>query len=763
MSRRGWPVLLLLGVFGCVQPPRPEPPVRAAQHASTSAAEAADERACQDRGNARSCGRAAELYMMGRGHHGFDPATSFRYAARGCEGGDGLACAVLGQHYENGIGAPWSPQRAVAIYDRSCSAGSGLGCFQLAEMYFRGHGVEPGGPKAESYRERARTLWLAACQGDDPRACAFAAALPAPRREPDVPVPTALELDQRACDRGIARGCVDLLVARHLHDTGQLAAGLTDLDRLCRADEPTACEELAWIYRGYDANGHSKDAAWAAELTKRSCELGDAEACVLFGISYEMGAGTPKNQAMKWRYFELGCDRGAGHGCLFRAQDAVTVPGQQREMMSFAQRGCQMGNGAACDLLSMSYLVAHDDTAALRWATEACRLGFSSGCERLVEHDVELPRIQTDQKRHFYHKACDAKHQSACQQLSKLVENDRAMVQAALDAVAKQDVAAFAKLAPYDVDVRGLWFNSPDCTKQFSGVLLLSAAQQPAFLRCLMTLGMHVEPPSLSTKTWSLVYDPGVTLVFRVQDGVLDGIWAPPSANSEPVAAPLDPDVLMSHRITGTHLIEPDQAVRDAVARAPGRRAFVELSVCIDPAGKPEVRTLSHSSEDSYLQAVERTAAAWTFTPFQVHGQPTRVCALDRFTYPDQEWEGFRQPPLLLIRVAGPYPGVGAAPASVSPITLDAYRIAGNKNLVPDDRAKTTIARAGSPKVVGTFKVCLTDRGRIASVTLLKSTGLYSYDRRIERGIREWRYRPFLVNDVPAPVCTAVTFIYSQS
>jgi hypothetical protein len=28
--------------------------------------------------------------------------------------------------------------------------------------------------------------------------------------------------------------------------------------------------------------------------------------------------------------------------------------------------------------------------------------------------------------------------------------------------------------------------------------------------------------------------------------------------------------------------------------------------------------------------------------------------------------------------------------------------------------------------------------------------------------MRTWTYRPFLVNGKPAPVCTAVTFIYSQ-
>ena len=51
----------------------------------------------------------------------------------------------------------------------------------------------------------------------------------------------------------------------------------------------------------------------------------------------------------------------------------------------------------------------------------------------------------------------------------------------------------------------------------------------------------------------------------------------------------------------------------------------------------------------------------------------------------------------------------------------------------------------------------------IASVNQLKSTGFPPYDQKIINTIRgEWRYRPFMVNGKAAPVCTAVTFIYSQ-
>jgi periplasmic protein TonB len=110
-----------------------------------------------------------------------------------------------------------------------------------------------------------------------------------------------------------------------------------------------------------------------------------------------------------------------------------------------------------------------------------------------------------------------------------------------------------------------------------------------------------------------------------------------------------------------------------------------------------------------------------------------------------------------------PPPPPPAPPATVAPTALDANRISGEKLIVPDDVTKTEISRSGKDKLVGTYKLCITLDGNISSVTQLKSTGFGAYDSKIQNTIRgEWRYRPFMVNGKAAPVCTAVTFIYSQ-
>jgi protein TonB len=99
----------------------------------------------------------------------------------------------------------------------------------------------------------------------------------------------------------------------------------------------------------------------------------------------------------------------------------------------------------------------------------------------------------------------------------------------------------------------------------------------------------------------------------------------------------------------------------------------------------------------------------------------------------------------------------------VPPNLLETQRIAGEKQIVPDDVTKTEIQRSGKDKIVGAFKLCITIDGNVSTISQMgKGTGFPAYDGKIQREMRNWKYRPFLVNGKPAPVCTAVTFIYSQ-
>ncbi|MBC7976579.1 MAG: energy transducer TonB, partial [Myxococcales bacterium] len=108
-------------------------------------------------------------------------------------------------------------------------------------------------------------------------------------------------------------------------------------------------------------------------------------------------------------------------------------------------------------------------------------------------------------------------------------------------------------------------------------------------------------------------------------------------------------------------------------------------------------------------------------------------------------------------------PAPPAAPQNVAPTALDANRISGDKDIIPDDITKAEISRSGKEKLVATYKLCITIDGAISNVSQLASTGFPAYDTKILNTIRgKWRYRPFMVNGKAAAVCTAVRFIYSQ-
>jgi len=109
-----------------------------------------------------------------------------------------------------------------------------------------------------------------------------------------------------------------------------------------------------------------------------------------------------------------------------------------------------------------------------------------------------------------------------------------------------------------------------------------------------------------------------------------------------------------------------------------------------------------------------------------------------------------------------PPPPPPAPPQNVPPTLLEGQRIAGDKNILPDDVTKTEIQRSGKDKIVGSYKLCLTVDGNVAAVNQLKGTTFAAYDAKIQREMRTWRYRPYMVNGKAVPVCTAVTFIYSQ-
>ncbi|MFT3693536.1 MAG: hypothetical protein QM831_10385 [Kofleriaceae bacterium] len=108
------------------------------------------------------------------------------------------------------------------------------------------------------------------------------------------------------------------------------------------------------------------------------------------------------------------------------------------------------------------------------------------------------------------------------------------------------------------------------------------------------------------------------------------------------------------------------------------------------------------------------------------------------------------------------YPGVmsksGKQAYKMAPNLLEQYRLTGDKTITPPAEEKASFRG----RTYGSYKFCLDETGHYESGVMLRSTRLPGYDARIVREIMSWTYKPVLVNGAPVPVCTAVTFIYTQ-
>jgi TonB family protein len=120
---------------------------------------------------------------------------------------------------------------------------------------------------------------------------------------------------------------------------------------------------------------------------------------------------------------------------------------------------------------------------------------------------------------------------------------------------------------------------------------------------------------------------------------------------------------------------------------------------------------------------------------------------------------------------ARPSPATPALPAeavpagktrNVPPNELEANRIRGNKNIMPDEFVKRAIQAAGETRVVASAKLCIDTAGEVSEVRILKSSGYPGYDETIVSEMKQWGFRPYEVDGKPVAVCTAITFIYSQ-
>ena len=101
------------------------------------------------------------------------------------------------------------------------------------------------------------------------------------------------------------------------------------------------------------------------------------------------------------------------------------------------------------------------------------------------------------------------------------------------------------------------------------------------------------------------------------------------------------------------------------------------------------------------------------------------------------------------------------APTVINPRVMQGLRVAGDTQIHPDTNTQNQMLRDGTTRTSAVVLVCVGASGGVVSAKLHASTRYPAYDAAILSAVEGWRYRPYLVNGTPAPVCGTVSFQYT--
>jgi hypothetical protein len=331
------------------------------------------------------------------------------------------------------------------------------------------------------------------------------------------------------------------------------------------------------------------------------------------------------------------------------------------------------------------------------------------------------------------------------------------------------DPAAIERMLSGSVVNGGLWFDDQTCATQFAAPEEIKPDRFGSFARCLAGLHLQASPrvDELADAV-VLTYAPGFEIEARVINEPsgprITWIGYESRLPTEPLVPTITAAALESHRLTGdrTGPLAPEVAKALELTPSPsGDVARTWLKICVDPEGAVTIQpreTTSLSAQNAFAHA----ATAWTFRPFVVRDHAIAVCAMVQLAYPTDRAGPVETLPLPLPRSASKRTPVAFSQSKRTSQLLEARRIGGPKNIFPDDATKVAIQESGVTRVAGTFRICIDETGHVESILPTRLTGFPAYDRTLIAGMQTWRYSPFLVDGQPTPVCTKVTFIYSQ-
>jgi len=340
-------------------------------------------------------------------------------------------------------------------------------------------------------------------------------------------------------------------------------------------------------------------------------------------------------------------------------------------------------------------------------------------------------------------------------------------------AIRREVIAAIAERQPVKLaaaakrlSVHNLWFDADECL-WFAGTSnQVDAGDFPRLVTCLADLEFRARTDT--GEFISATYGPGIGVNVTVFDNGAVALWVYRIESFEPDAT-IEPTTFASQVASFSRQIAPDKKTRAKLDAADDSMS-IAVHVCVDGKGKidrVEPQALPEAFA-AYGQQATKLIRKWKVKPFVVRGKPVRACARLVVGYPEKRLEPLQigMPPASDMPTAPTEPPplrTKPAPAvsDVTPEVMEKRRVAGEKVIRPSAETRAEMLSSGVDHVIGSFKICVDDKGIVTKVKMLRTTTYEKYDRMLEAGMRLWKYRPFEVDGRAVPVCWAVTFIYS--
>jgi TPR repeat protein/tRNA A-37 threonylcarbamoyl transferase component Bud32 len=232
-----------------------------------------------------------------------------------------------------------------------------------------------------------------ACTASDAEACQLAG-----RRELRSAAPDrakAFGLLLKACDRGLQPSCVSIarMFAAGIGVRPDPARARTLVEAACTAGERTGCAIASELWMG--GVGGFADAAIARARAVRACELGDPQGCTSASRMLSRGIGGVPDKALaatlgaKARPLaQTLCDRDDARACTMLAElwlDDELGPTDPVRSVQPYERGCELGEAAACGRAAHAYSIGKGIAVSAERASSlyerGCNGGDGESCE----------------------------------------------------------------------------------------------------------------------------------------------------------------------------------------------------------------------------------------------------------------------------------------------------------------------------------------------------------------------------------------------